>query len=389
MMRMSTSDMAEPLLVDLSPAPSPDDASVRAWAADQSVFVSSVIGGMKAERRAAADAIASVGAEPVLFENFGGMDDDAEDAYLGNVAASDIYLGILGVRYGTPLKSGYSATHAEYEEALRRGLRISVWVTDDPLDGPQRDFLEAVRVFHTTGSYSSPDDLAERVERRLRAIAAESIAPWVKVGNTIFRATDVTDDGTTVTVRARIRDNTVAASLEARRPSQGFGRYTDTRVTWRGGTTAVRVTEVRTEVGAGKARNITLIGNRIDGNQSNNMLDMGFNDMSPEEITELAMRVSLFGEPNPLGSMEFLIRAENPLPALESLGVSEDAFAQVAELLLTEMLVGGRGVDHITTFHIGPKHRGQRQMLLGWMPRRRYVNVQPVERRITGRVRLG
>jgi hypothetical protein len=169
------------------------------------------------------------------------MDDDPEDAYLGQVASSDIYLGILGQRYGKPLKSGYSATHAEYDEAMRRGLRSSIWNSDGELDGRQQDFLEEVRVFHTTGSYSSPDDLAQRIERRLRVIAAESIAPWVKVGNSIFRATSVQDDGRQITVKARIRDNTVAMTLEARRPGNSYGRNSETRITWPGGTSSVRI----------------------------------------------------------------------------------------------------------------------------------------------------
>ncbi len=136
-----------PPLIDLSPAPAPDEAEVRAWATRQYVFVSSVMTGMTDERRACAQGVAAVGARPVLFEDFGGMDDDPEEAYLAQVASSDIYVGILGQRYGKPLKSGYSATHAEYDEAMRRGLRSSIWNWDGELDGRQHDFLEEVRVF--------------------------------------------------------------------------------------------------------------------------------------------------------------------------------------------------------------------------------------------------
>lgn len=385
---MSQPQTPERLLVDLSPAPPPDESAVRAWAAAQSVFVSSVIRDMSAERRAAGGAIAKVGAVPVLFEEFGGMDDDPEDAYLGNVAASDIYLGILGSRYGKPFKTGYSATHTEYNEAVRRGLRVSVWTARDGLDGSQRDFLEAVRVFHTTGSYASPDELSAGVERRLRAMAAEALAPWVKVGNTIFRATGVVDDGKTVTVKARIRDNTVAASLEARRPSQSFGRNTDTRITWPGGTSRVRITSVEVQIGSGRARTVTVSGDRIEDDRSN-WLDTSTNSLTPDDLTEMAIRVALFGEPNPLGATAFMIQAESPFPALEGLGLSEDAIAQVAELLVTELLVGDRGVDHITAFQLGPKHVGKRRLRLGRMPRRRYSNREAVERRVEGLVTIG
>ena len=81
------------------------------------MFVSSVIEGMGNERSAAANAIAEIGATPVLFEEFGGRDDDATQAFLSEVAASQVYVAILGSRYGRMLPTRYSATHAEYLEA--------------------------------------------------------------------------------------------------------------------------------------------------------------------------------------------------------------------------------------------------------------------------------
>jgi hypothetical protein len=373
----------KPLLIDLSPAPPPDEAEVRAWATGQFVFVSSVMTGMTDERKACAQGIAAVGAVPVLFEDFGGMDDDPEEAYLAQVASSDIYMGILGQRYGKLLKSGYSATHAEYDEAMRRGLRSSIWNWDGELDGRQRDFLEEVRVFHTTGSYSSPDDLAQRIERRLRVLAAESIAPWVKVGNSIFRATSVQDDGRQITVMARIRDNTVAMSLEARRPGNSYGRNSETRITWPGGTTPVRITTVTSETTSSQSRTITIVGNRVPENRSNH-LEVSYEGRSPEDLTELAMRIALLGDPNPLGTMSFLAAAENPLLAIADLRVPEDSFEQISQLLIGEELIGRRGAGHITQFRLGPQHLGHRRLRLGWVPVRRYQNQDPVEHVIEG-----
>lgn len=166
--------MTDPtVVVDVGAAQALSVAEVRSWAGDQRVFVSSVMAGMEAERTAVVAAIKDLGAAPVWFEGFGGRDDDPEAAYLAEVAASDIYVGILGERYGRPLSTGYSATHAEYREDVKRGLRLSVWVSDGSLSGPQRDFLDEVRVFRTTGSYSTPVDLGEKVANRLRVLAAE------------------------------------------------------------------------------------------------------------------------------------------------------------------------------------------------------------------------
>jgi len=265
----------------------------------------------------------------------------------------------------------------------RRGLRTSIWNSDGQLDGHQQDFLEDVRVFHTTGSYGSPDDLAQRVERRLRVIAAESIAPWVKVGNAIFQATSVQDDGRQITVAARIRDNTVAANLESRRPGNSYGRNSQTRITWPGGTAPVRIVTVTCQTTSSQSRTMTIVGDRVAENRSNH-LEVAYEGRTPEDLTEFAMRIAFLGEPNPFGTMSFLVAAEKPLLTIADLRVPEDAFEQIAQLLITEELIGQRGAGHITQFRVGPPHVGHRRLRLGWMPVRRYQNQDPVEHVIEG-----
>ena len=131
-----------------------------------------------------------------MFELLGGRDDHAETAYLAGVQSSDIYVGVLGARYGTPDRTGYAPTHAEYNEAIKAGLRISVWATTAEMDGRQRDFLNEIRAFHTTGRYASPDELHEALKRRLTEVAAAEHSPWCKVGHVLFRARRYSDDGT-------------------------------------------------------------------------------------------------------------------------------------------------------------------------------------------------
>jgi hypothetical protein len=377
----------ETLLVDLSPAPAPDDQEVRNWASAQSIFVSSVMGGMSDERQAVVRAIRAVGARPVIFEDFGGMDDDPEDAYLGNVAGSDIYLGVLGTRYGAPLKSGYSATHAEYNQAVQQGLRISVWTTTD-LDGPQRDFLNAVRVFHTTGTYNSPEDLEARVTSRLRAIAAEAIAPWVKIDNIVLRATHIEDTGTEIVVTARVRSNSVATALEAMRPTHAYGRRSDVRLTWPHRTELVHIASVASAITTSQSRTMTITASPTPDDRGSSSMRMAVNNHSADDLTEIGLRTALFGEPNDLGTMSFVAAATNPLPALETLGLPGDAYEQVAQLLVTEELIGRHGADHITQFRLSPPRSGSRRLRLGWMPPKQYVNVDPIERVIEGEVPL-
>lgn len=125
MVRRQQSNESEPLAIDRSAAADiPPADAIGEWARDKRAFVSSVMSELPAERTAAAAAVRAIGARPIMFEEFGGRDADPEDAYLFEVETSDIYLGILGRRYGKPLPSRYSATHSEYLHAERHGLRI-------------------------------------------------------------------------------------------------------------------------------------------------------------------------------------------------------------------------------------------------------------------------
>ena len=165
----------EPLVIDRAAAAEiPSLDAVREWAHGRRVFISSVMSELRAEREAAAAAVRAVGGTAIMFEQFGGRDADPEDAYLREVETSDIYLGIPGRRYGKPLPSRFSATHAEYLQAERCGLRIAVWcLKTADREGHEESFLNEVRIFHVVPDFTTPEVLRVEVEERLKAIAAE------------------------------------------------------------------------------------------------------------------------------------------------------------------------------------------------------------------------
>jgi hypothetical protein len=376
----------EPLVVDRSVPRHVDERDLHAWATTQTVFVSSVMAGMVDERTAVADAVERVGAQPVLFERLGGRDDDAETAYFDGVRSSDIYVGILGQRYGRPGLSGYSATHAEYLEAVRSGLRISVWHTTESLDGHQNDFLEEVRVFQTTGVYASPDELGMKVEDRIKLIAAESLSPWCKVDSALFRASRFADTGDRITIEAVLRDDAVVAALEQLR-SDRWSRSRDTRITCASRTYRCQVDAVVVESTSGRAKRVTIEARRLADDQRSTLHEVAFGSRSADDLTELAVRVALFGEPNPLDQMSFMAEMSNPFGPLNAIGLGEDAIHAVGEVLLTEALVGSGRAQRITALRLGPSRRGSRRVMLEWLPRQRYTNVIPVVRRVEGEVR--
>ncbi|WP_457145213.1 DUF4062 domain-containing protein [Mycobacterium sp. URHB0021] len=200
------------------------EPDVRRWASGRRVFVSSLITDMPAERSAVRAAIEAVGATPVMFEDLGAQDISAEQAYLAGVRSSDIYVGMWGTRYGVRMSDGYSATHAEYLEAERNGLRLCLFVHGEAsgeMDWAQRDLIQGARNLYTTSPWTDPADLRHRVQRRLEALASEDLAPWVRVGRAVFRATDIVDDGGTIAITADVRSGAVHTSLVQLRQQRG------------------------------------------------------------------------------------------------------------------------------------------------------------------------
>jgi hypothetical protein len=374
----------ETLAIDRSAAIQPDAADVTAWLSDQHVFVSSVIEGMAEFRSAAADAIEASGAQSVLFERFGGRDDDAENAYLSELGRCTVYVGILAERYGKPLPSGYSATHAEYNEARRCGLRNSIWVSSGDHDGPQTDFINEISVFHTYGTFKDESSIARGISRRLLELAAENLSPWAKLGPVVFRASRVRVDGNRIAVEAVIRDDDVLAGLLRLR--DGRVRSGDLTFTHDLSSVPVVVADIATETRAGNSRRLEMTLNRRASSNSPGLTEVAFEGRTPEDLTELALRVALFGEANPLGTFSFMANIQNPFEKIGQLGLSEEIVSPVVRVLLTEALVASSRAERITSFRLGPAHRGSRRLEMSWLPRQRYTDVVPDERHIEGDV---
>src|SRR5664280_1552456 len=91
------------------------------------VFISSVIRGFESERTEAARAVRRYGWVPVMSEDLAAQDRSPRAALLDQVAGSDVYLLILGERYGVA-EGGRSPTEEEYDEAVRLGKPVVVLV---------------------------------------------------------------------------------------------------------------------------------------------------------------------------------------------------------------------------------------------------------------------
>lgn len=99
------------------------------------VFVSSTYSDLREERQAAVEAILSSGNIPAGMELFAAGDETQMTVIKRWIDESDVYLLILGGRYGSiEQKSGKSYTHLEYEYALQQHKPLfAVVVSEDAL----------------------------------------------------------------------------------------------------------------------------------------------------------------------------------------------------------------------------------------------------------------
>lgn len=303
----------------------------------------------------------------------------------------NFYIGVLGKRYGKQLKSGYSATHAEYLHAKEHGLRISVWAMAAPdREGHQHSFLTDLRVFHVVPEVDSIADLKRQIIQRAKIIAAEDLAPWCKLGNIIFRSYEVTGRGDGITVLARVKDGAVATALEDARADQ-WSRGKKMQFTWSGSSKYVKVSEVETKTTTARSKSFRL-ELEIEEPQRDSIFDVSMGGKTPDDLIEIGLRTVLFGERNSIAdqNMGFGFSAEisDPLKPLRDSPVPEEIIRPLAELLITELLVGSGRARGIREFVLGVPHQGRRSLSLGWETPKRYSNEPTAIRSIRGQISI-
>lgn len=323
------------------------------------------------------------------FEEFGGRDADPEEAYLAEVEGADIYIGILGARYGKPLKSRFSATHAEYLHAEKHALRMALWTSSSPgREGHEQSFLDEVRTFHVVPAFRTADDLQRQVEDRMRAIAAEDLAPWCKLGNVVFRAREVEDRGEAIHVTARVKDDAVARALEDARGDR-FNRGTNAYFTWSGRSKYAKVAGVNVKTTSARSKMFRL-ELEVEEAPQDHFTEVSIGGQSPADLTESALRSVLFGERDALADqyMGFATEMNDPLAPLRGNPVSEEIIRPLSELLVTDLLVSTGRARSIRGFRLGIAIRGHRNLTLSWEPPNRYSNEPVTVRTINGEVKI-
>lgn len=241
------------LIVDQQTAPPAIPADTfNQWIRGRRVFVSSVIDDeMSPARGAVREYLLSRGADAVMWESLAPADARPEDAYLVGVDQSELFVLLLGTRYGRSDATGYAPTHKEGNRAVERRIPRLIFERNVPTserDGRLNDWVQSLYAEVSGARYSSPTDLVAQLDARLREFASMADAYWIKLGQVVFTGTvrrRTTQGQTEFIVQATVRDARVRRALAelGSMPS----RIRADRLTWNAETHPVSVDAVESE----------------------------------------------------------------------------------------------------------------------------------------------
>ena len=146
----------------------------------KTVFISSIQRGYEDVRAAARAGVESLGMHAVMAETTGASPDAPRRALLDDVRRSDIYLLLLGARYGQPGETGRSPTEDEHDEAVRLGKPVIALKQNIEMEPAQEEFLGRTRGSwdqgRLSGSFDAAHDVGLEVVKALRAHEARQAA---------------------------------------------------------------------------------------------------------------------------------------------------------------------------------------------------------------------
>ncbi|MCE7864292.1 MAG: DUF4062 domain-containing protein [Bacteroidetes bacterium CHB5] len=134
------------------------------------IFISSTIVDLPNERKAALKAVEKAGGFPLMSEfTIEAQSTDSLTACLEKIKESDLYVLILGGRYGWQPDHKESITELEYQTALACKVPILVFNTTYPKEQLQKDFEKKVEASYFRKTVKDAFELQEEMEKSLKA----------------------------------------------------------------------------------------------------------------------------------------------------------------------------------------------------------------------------
>ena len=147
------------------------------------VFLSSVRRGLEEERDNLPALVQAIGHECKRFEDYTAQPVPSRQACLRGVDEADVYLLLLGSRYGEPVfDSGLAPTEEEFTRARQRGIPMLVFVKQGiEVEPRQQEFIDRVEEYtggRFRAGFTTAVDLQPKVAGALAELAAQQ-APLV------------------------------------------------------------------------------------------------------------------------------------------------------------------------------------------------------------------
>jgi len=152
------------------------------------IFVSSTYTDMRTYRDCARSVLNRFNADIRGMENFGARTQKPLDTCLEEVKSSELFIGIIGMRYGSvDRNTGKSYVEREYEAAIKSKLEIKIYMIDEktanipPINVECKNveklnkFKKKLRTDHTCVDFSSELDLSEKIQGDLKKYFIERI----------------------------------------------------------------------------------------------------------------------------------------------------------------------------------------------------------------------
>lgn len=154
----------------------------------KTVFISSTFLDLKEERKKVWECLEKFDVTVKGMEQFGAQKSTPLETCLAEVEQSDIFVGIIGMRYGSEeLNSGKSYSQLEYEKALEQDKEILIYLIDEENSAItpnliQYDKIQKLNNFkailkdkHTIDNFSNSQDLVTKLQRKFNELLTPKV----------------------------------------------------------------------------------------------------------------------------------------------------------------------------------------------------------------------
>lgn len=159
----------------------------------KTVFISSTFVDLKEERKKVWDSLEKFDVTVKGMEQFGARTSNPLITCISEVEQSDIYVGIIGMRYGSEEpNSGKSYSQLEYEKAVEQNKEILIYLINEDSSSVtpnliQFDKIQKLNNFktilkdkHTIDTFSNSQDLVTKLQRKFKELLTPKVTAIIE-----------------------------------------------------------------------------------------------------------------------------------------------------------------------------------------------------------------